>query len=305
MHVGIKVGPDADSIERLARSNAEFVEVWYDANKPDSYTDLFDTLKKTNTPAGLHFWAVLPDKTLANLAYPDADVSRQTVRLMKETIDMAARINSPYVNIHPGGQSKTIVDFTTDSFLSISDPAPFEQCRTMFLEHVIDLHEYARSRNVILTVETVPQREMNRWYEPDSRSRPIQTHLLPVTVLMEAANRSIWIANDFCHTASNIISDTPEAVWSFVLGVTTKLAPNTRLIHAGFVVPPYNGTDFHDSYENPLFTTASAIPNHNQTIELLRLFNNRDDVYILAEPSRNHRENYILVKNLVDAAAKS
>jgi Xylose isomerase-like TIM barrel len=304
MKLGIKVGPQKESYERIARSDAEFVEIWYNANTPEAYTELFDELKRRNTPAGLHFWAALPDKTLTNLAYPDKHLINETIRLIQATIDTAAHINAPYVNIHPGGQCKTVVDFATNSYISISDPAPFEASKQLFLEHVHALHDYANQRGVILTVETVPLHEMNDWYNPASRNHPIETGLLPASVLLEAAANGTWIANDFCHTAAHVISDTPEPVWSYLKDVSTKLAPYTRLIHVGFVVPPYTGTDFHDAFNNLLFETNLAIPNKSQTIELLKLFNHRDDVYVLAEPIHNHVENYLFLKKLLQEASK-
>ena len=154
------------------------------------------------------------------------------------------------------------------------------------------------------TVETVPQREMNNWYDPASRNHPFNTYELPAPVLLDAASRGIWIANDFCHTAAHIISDAPEPVWAYVKDITTQLAPSTRLIHAGFVVPPYNGTDFHSTFTHPLFETSAAVPNTLQTIELLKLFDNRDDVYLLAEPARDHVENYFFLQKLLAEASK-
>jgi hypothetical protein len=68
------------------------------------------------------------------------------------------------------------------------------------------------------------------------------------------------------------------------------------------MIPPYNGTDNHDTFENPIFKTNNAIPNHRQMIELLKLFINRDDVWILAEPKDDHVKNYFIVKKLLEQA---
>ncbi len=84
--------------------------------------------------------------------------------------------------------------------------------------------------------------------------------------------------------------------------MTQLLAPMTRLIHIGFVMPPYNGTDNHDQLDNPILNTSAAVPNKNQLIELLKLFPNRSDIWILAEPSQHHAKNYFIVKELLKTA---
>lgn len=85
-------------------------------------------------------------------------------------------------------------------------------------------------------------------------------------------------------------------VWQFVYEKTKKLLPAIKLIHVGFVIPPYNGTDFHDHLNHPMLATTSAVPNRQHMIELLKLFANGNDVWMLVEPNGRHTENYFLAK---------
>lgn len=77
------------------------------------------------------------------------------------------------------------------------------------------------------------------------------------------------------------------------------MAHATRLIHLGFLMPPYNGTDNHDTLENPALDTDQALPNKQQMLQLLKCFKNRDDVWILTEPNGRHAQNYFLAQKIL------
>jgi hypothetical protein len=121
-------------------------------------------------------------------------------------------------------------------------------------------------------------------------------------MVLDAARDGFRIANDFGHTAASVLTDDVNSVWRYLLDFTRAVVKQTKLIHLGFLVPPYNGTDFHDSLANPLFETTKAVPNKQQTLELLRIFKNRPDTYILVEPNGGHVGNYFLAKKLLDEA---
>lgn len=300
MKLGIKVGPQQESPADLDATHAPFCEVWYNATKPDDYNELFAGLKKRNVEAGLHYWGATNDGTLTNLAYPDAVLIETSVRQMHDTIDTAARHRFPYVNIHSGHATKIHIDFEAQTLRLLSEPVPMEQAQSLFLEHAQSLHEYATNHGVVLTIETVPRMDMNGWYSGQSgRDKPVNMYELPVSVHGEAAKRGLWIANDFCHTAANAITENPQDVWKLLHDTTIQLATQTRLIHLGFVIPPYNGTDFHDQLDNPLLETNQAIPNKQQMMELLKLFKNRDDVWVLCEPVADHVKNYFLAEKIL------
>ena len=54
--------------------------------------------------------------------------------------------------------------------------------------------------------------------------------------------------------------------------------------------------------DNPIIETSAAIPNKNEMIELLKLFKNRQDVWILVEPKDDHIKNFRLAQKLLDQA---
>jgi hypothetical protein len=251
---------------------------------------------------GLHFWGIIQSHILPNISYPDAGMINQSMNLIKQTIDIAERHQFQYVNIHPGSAALLSVDYKKERYDIYKEPIEMDQSIDLFIESALQLSAYAKQRNIVFTVETVPPRITDGWYDADARMHPKNSFELPVRAIIKAAKSGIAVANDFCHTAANIITDDANQVWTFLHGTTELLAPYTRLIHLGFVMPPYNGSDNHDMFDNPIFMTDQAVPNDHQTIELLQLFVNRDDVWILAEPKDDHVKNYFLVKKLVEQA---
>lgn len=300
MTLGIKVGPDKQSFLDVAQTNAPFTEVWFNIARADEYTELFGELKRRKMQVGLHFWGILNGGICASFGYPDKHILDQSAILVKKTIDIAARNAFQYVNIHPGNRAIVKMDLDRMDYPYVSDPVPLPQAQAIFLEHIAKLDQYAKKRSVVLTVETVSRLVPKiDWYNPASRRKPLDIYQLPVASIQAAGNHGITIANDFVHTATNPISDNPQDIWEFLYSTTQRLAPATRLIHLGFLVPPYNGTDNHDSLDNPALNTDQALPNKRQIIELLKLFQNRDDVWILTEPNGRHAENYFLAQKIL------
>ncbi len=299
MKLGIKVGLWEESFHDLELTNAPYCEVWFNANEVSKYEQLFSFLKKRSIDVGLHFWGALPDGTWTNFVYPDSAIISASLNLMKKTIDIAAQNHFSYVNIHPGTRMKAKIDFVRQCVTPTGQPVDAATSEQLFLEHAQTLHEYATNRGVIFTIETAPLREAKQWSRQAGRLNPVHVYQLPADVLIKAANQGLWVANDFCHTAANKISDNRTEVWNFVEDITKTLAPQTKLIHVGFVVPPYNGTDFHDHLDNPLLDTDGAVPNKNELRHLLRLFKDRNDVWAIVEPVNDHPKNYFLLQKLL------
>ena len=302
MKLGIKVAPRQDSFDDLKRANAQFAEVWYHANKPDDYTELFAYLNIHAPKSGLHFWGSLPDGSLATIAYPDTDVVNKSMRMIQDTIDIAATNHFSYVNIHPGTRVLVAMDFETERFTIKSPYADINQAESTFLENAIKLNDYAIKRGVLLTVETVPRFSAQGWRTNSDRAHPVDIGDMPISTIHKAAENGIAIANDFSHTVASIITTDIPTLRNHLYQTTAKLAPFTRLIHIGFLFPPFNGTESHDSLENPIFDTNQAIPNKSQCIELLKSFQNRNDVYALVEPKSDHVRNFFLAKQLLEQA---
>jgi len=300
MKLGIKVGHWKESIHDLEVTGAPFCEVWFDPNRLLEYTNLFDELKRRHIDVGLHFWGVCEDNLWANIAYPDKNLIHQSLVLMRKTIDVAAKNHFQYVNIHPGCRAKVKLFFEKEEFVIDSEPVPLEIAEPLLIEHALELSNYAKNLGVVFTVETVPVRVATNLLSKGTvaRNHPKDIFELPISSILTLAQKGIWIANDFCHTAANKISDDRTEIWNFVKDTTKILAPQTKLIHVGFVVPPYNGTDFHDHLDNPLLDTDQAIPNKNELKGLLKLFKNRDDVWAIVEPANDHPKNYFLLQKL-------
>lgn len=306
MTLGIKVGPDKQSFLDVAQTNTPFTEVWFNIARADEYTELFGKLKRRKMQVGLHFWGVLEGGISAGFGYPDQSILDGSADLVKKTIDIAAANKFQYVNIHPGSRAIVKIDLERMDYPYVSEPIALPQAQAIFLEELTKLNEYANDRGVVLTVETVSRLlSKTDWYNPESRLKPLDIYQLPVASIQAAGDLGIALANDFVHTATNTPSDNPQDIWNFLYGTTQTLAPATRLIHLGFLVPPYNGTDNHDSLDNPVLDTDHAVPNKRQMIELLKLFQNRDDVWILTEPNGRHVENYFLAQKILLEALQS
>ena len=304
MKLGIKVGPQKQSIDDLDHTNAPFAEVWFQIDKKDDYNELFSYLTNKRIDTGLHFWGLTHRGFMPSLAHDDPLLIKESVALIRQTIDVASEHHFSYVNIHPGTRTKVVMDFEKETFTPKSDPTSVARGQTLFLEHVLELSSYAKTKNVVLTVETVNINVTNHWRADAAASRlhPFSLHELPIETLLLAGTQGVALANDFGHTASTIISDSAQEVWSHLKTKTKELFPYTRLLHIGFIMSPYNGTDFHDHLDNPIFETSEAVPNKNQMIELLKLFKNQSDVWALAEPNGQHSKNYFIAQKILTKA---
>lgn len=306
MILGIKVGPRRQSFLDLEQTNTPFAEVWFDISRANEYTELFDELKRRQMQVGLHFWGVLDGGISAGFGYPNRSVLNGSAALVKQTIDIAAHNAFNYVNIHPGSRAIVKIDLDGMDYPYVSDPIPLPQAQTIFLEEITKLNRYAVDRGVVLTVETLSRLlPKTDWYNPASRLKPLDIYQLPVASVRAAGACGIAVANDFVHTATDTTSTDPREIWRHLHSATQSLAPTTRLIHLGFLVPPYNGTDNHDTLDNPVLETDHALPNKLQMVELLKIFQNRDDVWILVEPNGRHTENYFLAKKILAEALQT
>lgn len=300
MKVSIKTGLQPQAINELKTTHARNCEVWFDINKSDQYADLFKFLKSNRIETGLHFWGAMPDNTWINLAYPDHDLIRQSFNLIKTTLEIAAKNEFKYVNIHPGCRAKVKIDFIHEKFDLLSEPINLEQSEDLFFENVNKLNQYASNLGIILTIESVPARVTTGWYDQAARTSTVTDIFeLPITTIIKAANCGLYVANDFGHTAAQTISDNFNSVQENIFKWSKILLPQTKLIHAGFIVKPFNGTDFHDTFENKFFKNGQSIPNSETIVELLNIYKNRPDIWILVEPKTDHITNFLFLKQLL------
>lgn len=292
MKLGIKLAPGNGWKPNIEATHPAMVEIWYNANRPDDYKDMFVYLADKRIDVGLHFWGQDENGMLAGTSSP----------LMQRTVDVAAQNKCVYVNIHPDLYTHLAVNLDTLQIRVASPGEDHDEVNARFMRNVESLHAYADTKHVVLTVETVPMRDTPSWKPGRDRTDVIDIHPIPMNILVDLAARGVAIANDFCHTACNILSDDRAAIWRFLYNTTRILAPATKLIHLGFIEPPYNGVDHHDSLDNPVLDTDAAIPNKTEMIELLKIFKNRDDINILVEPTKDHVKNYFLAEEILQKA---
>jgi sugar phosphate isomerase/epimerase len=303
MKLGIKVGPEKESLTNIELTHTQFVEVWFRIDKKDDYDDLFDYVAVHKIETGLHFWGLTHDGLVPTLSHDDPSLLKESMDLMKQTITLASTHAFSYVNIHPGFRTRIGCEYKNLVFSNLHERiVSYEQATIHFLKCMEELTEFAKSKNVLLTVETTPIRlPVGSLHEKENRNivedfSEYSYIDLPVDTLKFA------IANDFGHTAANCIADDPNAVWDLLYKKTVAYAPKTRLLHLGYIVPPYNGSDFHDQMDNPSFETNLAIPNSLQMMTLLQLFKNRDDIFALVEPNGQHPKNYFLAQKILQQA---
>jgi len=204
------------------------------------------------------------------------------------------------VNIHPGAQVSEELRFDPVRQSPIwSDETPAKEAEKLCLEALEELNEYAQKRKVLLTVETIcrgEQRAEDRedFYEPGN---------MQLNVIEEATKRGINIANDFPHAASWAREgkgrDIHEDMWEILIGFIKKTKKKTRLLHVNTLSAPFNGTDSHDGITDE-DEAKGVFPNRQQLVEILSFFKDRDDVFAVPEPKANMRENYLMLKSLVD-----
>lgn len=305
MKLGIKVGPKNDWKKDIEATHPAMVEVWFDVSRASEYGKMFAYLKTQPLDVGLHFWGALADGTMATITYPDERVTEQSMALIRRTIDIAAENHCVYVNIHTGSYALYTVDFKNLDYAVTTKPADMDRCMNQFIKNYATLDAYAKSKNVVLTIETVSRLvQKTDWYNAESRSEPFEIYQIPIEANIQAAKCGFSIANDFAHTATQMKSGDPAVIWEFLKEFTHTYAAQTRLIHLGFLIPPFNGTDHHGMLDNPILESISALPNKKQMIELLQEFKHRDDVWILVEPKENHVKNYFLAKEILETASQ-
>jgi len=302
MILGIKVGPQCTSIHDLEQTQAPFAEVWFRPDRPDDYAKLFPYMIDHHVSIGLHHWSAVDDTYWPSLAFEHDRITDETPISIKQTIDMAAKIHAVYVNIHPGSRAKVQFSYRDRQFGDIGTPIPVETAYPTVTRNLNHLNDYAISKGILLTVETVPERvkKDDSHYGSHDLTDAIDIYELSMVDIVDQIP-TIAIANDFGHTAAVCGTDR-AAILGHVTAFTTHYAARTRLLHVGFAKVPSGGLDFHDSLENPIFDTDVSIPNRLEMRQLLAQFIDRSDVYALVEPSTDHIANYACLCDLVDSA---
>lgn len=294
---GTKIGL-RDYKTRLPQTKASFTEVYFRIDKQDEYGDMFTMLNAKGIAAGLHFWGVLENNILYNLAYPDEKIQFHTLKLIKESIDIAHDHNLKYVNVHPGNYRQVYIDLNSNRYLKYINPVSQEDGNKVLFENTKILHTYALKRNIVYTTETVPQKDNSIWYNEETRLKPIDIGYVDNATVIKLAESGFYIANDFGHTICGLITEDRTILYDYLYKITKELLPQTRLIHANTTRPPFTGVDTHNGLTDEDFS-QNVLPDKNQLIDLLKLFKQKD-IWVLNEPLQNHEQNYQILKTLTD-----
>lgn len=300
MQIGFKTGPNnwEEGKRIIAEDGAKMCEIWFRVDKAHEYREMLNHLKAQKVAFGLHYWGLIQNKYKPNIATHHQDIRGETILQMKKTIDVAHKEGAVYVNIHPGILSIEEMDFGThrQAVSSLHEKTPSDTARAITHENMEALHNYATTREVTLTVETLPAGEV-----PGSdREEVYFPGDAPLVLLQELADKGFYVANDITHTASQIglINSEDAFLWEHLLDATQALAPQTKLVHVNTVVPPWNGTDSHHGLL-PEDYKVGAWPSLDRIAQLLSIFKDRDDVYIVPEPNNKMQENYRALVKLV------
>ena len=300
MITGIKVGPL--TWKRLLRKYRPGIcEVWFRADWLDRYSGLFAFLQKKGISAGLHFWGILADGIAPNFAFPDRDVRGPSVELVKRSIDTANQHGFLYVNIHPGSYRLSRVNLDRLYFRPIPGREVSDSDGNAVLhENIKELDAYAKDRGVVFLTETLPAREPMHWRDLiKGRLQTQDLRNVQVSQLIALAQQGFFICNDLCHTAMDVVSDDRDFLFQQLLEKTILLSKQTRLIHTNTMPPPFNGTDGHLGIRKQDFT-EQVFPSREQMKQLLSLFVDRDDVWVIPEPYSDQVDNTAALEELLE-----
>jgi sugar phosphate isomerase/epimerase len=291
---GIKVGPSPEAIHNLMASQAKFTELWYRVDQESRYAELFEYINAHEIQAGLHFWGLLDGNLQPNLAYPDKKIWQQSFRLMQQNIDVAAKHQCNYVNIHLGNTGLDILNLDEHWSKHVPDSeVELQRAEETAEKNIVALHDYAKAKGVRLIVETIPPREAKNWTDPDARLHTHNAYSLSNTFLERLGrDHGININNDLSHTATECITNDRAELWQYLQARTKALLPSTVLIHCNTMLPPFNGTDSHNGILAEDFA-SEVFPTRDQLRELFALLATQShDIWLIGEPRAHHSKNY-------------
>lgn len=298
MKYGVKIGPE-NWQEALAQTGAEYCELWFRVDQEERFGQIFKHLQSHNLKFGLHFWAVLSGGYEPNLAFEPNGVADQTQELIARNIDIAKRVGAHYVNVHPGSLLLHKLDLDRKEIIvlpgrEISESGAWES----LLRRSRELEDYAKEKDVLFLMETLPKNEPTHFRDATGRLEPQEAGNIAPELVVKLAKAGILVTNDFGHTPMGWEGEDRDFLFAKLLSITKELAPQTRLIHLNTVVPPFNGTDSHNGILEKDFASG-AFPNREQIIELLRIFKDRDDVWVIPEAEvPDMTDNYFAIEKL-------
>ena len=297
---GIKIGP-TDWQEVLLKSQASYAEVYFMLSNFKEYLPMFNYLSRNKIKFGLHFWAKIQGDFVPNLVFK-GKIAGESIKFIKIALNIAAQNGAHYVNIHPGSFKLRKIQFKDKNVrVKVTDKAiGFNEGRKTFRKSIKSLNDYANKKNVLLLVETVCKRDTFGWVGNKTKGVKTcpSTNIDADTLYTLAKEEGVFLTNDLGHTLTETISSNRALVFKNLFLKTKKLAPFTKLIHINPTIPPFNGTDAHIGILESDFQ-KKLLPNKKEIIKLFGIFEDRDDVWAVPEPFKNHVANFKSLKKLL------
>lgn len=301
---GFKIGL-RDWKEKLELTHPKFVEVYFRVDKIKEYETMFDYLRAHQIKFGLHFWGVLKSGIEPNLLSRHKWIQNQSYFLMQEAIKIGVEANAVYVNFHPGALRERIIDLDKNTYqLAKLKETEFEEGRENLLKNAKRLQDSVgddlqvvpqdgQTRRSVPTIifETLPTNSPIVWTAPRGPNNMIIAKQCPIEFYEDLARAGFAIANDFGHTTASSVGARRAVPLQHLQYWTKTLARSTKLIHCNLTLPPFDGIDTHSGLLPEDFA-KDTLPNKEELLELLKIFKDREDVYILNEPEDRHVENY-------------
>lgn len=301
MKVGVKIGPIKWQ-EVLEQTQARYCEVWFRLDWREQFSEIFSYLKAQQINFGLHFWAILPGGLEPNLAYEKNGIANETQKLIRQCIDVASTVGASYVNTHPGSLLLKKLDLTRKELIFLTgQEVDASAAQQSLLVRAQELDAYAKKKNVLFLIETVPKNEAWHWRDFSGHLRARRGQNVPPEFLYPLTKAGISLTNDFGHSAASWEESKREVIFAKLKKLTERLASQTKLIHLTTNAPPFNGTDSHNGIL-PKDFASGVLPDENQLRQLLSLFQDRDDVWIIPEPEiADMVDNYFALVSMVNS----
>ncbi len=322
---GLKIGLTdwkeklSEAKSRLGGTHLPFVEVYFRVDKKKEYEPMFSYLKSHQIKFGLHFWGVLKSGVEPNLLSRHKWICNQTYFLMREAIIAGIEQKAVYVVFHPGALRERLIDLDKNTFqLAKMKETELEEGKRNLLKNVERLQKFTVGATLQILFETLPANCPKNWSTPRSNGNILRALQCPIEFYGDLMNAGHFVANDFGHTAAAIqtvgetlavaqgqaqglpLQEQRSIVKNHLFDWTKKLAPSTKLIHCNLTLPPWNGVDTHSGLLLSDFAKKDVLPNRQELIELLQIFKNREDVYVLNEPEEKHVGNYLQLRKILE-----
>jgi len=265
MKIGIKVGSDGWE-EILSKTKPDCCEIWFRLDWQEKYIPLFKYLNKRKIPFGLHFWAMVDGKYFPNLLGLHDKIAEKTLKLIRQTIDIASKWRAVYVNFHPESYRLNLLDLNNSTITTLNPNEKINRKKSFkqLLLYLEKIKKYADEKNVIPFLETVPKYIPANFHEiKKGRTNPQHSEGLETERFFELSKLGYPICFDIGHTTAQLITNDNKKLFNYLLQAARTMLPTIGLIHVTTTIPPFKGTDSHNGVLEKDFK-HDIFPNKNQ-----------------------------------------